>query len=385
MRVLLVNKFYYPRGGSETSMLRMAALLSAKDHEVIPFSMHDPRNEPSRWDPFFLTPVGHDRPSLRAATRALGYGVRRPLRRLLDAARPDVALIHNAYHQLGLPGLLDELAARRIPVVLFLHDMRVVCPAHTLLRNGSLCEACADGRFRNAFLHACGGSRARGLVLAWSARRERRRLGTVKTFLAPSRFLIDKVASMGFAHPVRLLRNPVPLVAPGTPGEAAVFGFAGRLSEEKGVHVLRDAASRAPELSFRIAGDGPLRLDWPSNVTLLGRLGPEALAGERVHWRAEVVPSIGFENCPNSVLEAFAMGLPVVAGNLGGLPELIGTDERGLLFPAGDANALAQALQSLGADRARELGARGRAFIAGECDPARFTKQLVAILEAARC
>jgi len=381
MRVLHVNKYHHRRGGAETTVFAFERLLADAGHEVVPFAMAHPENEPSPWSAHFVSQVRHDRPSPRAALRALGFGVRRPLRRLLAAARPDVALIHNAYHQLGLPGLLDELAARDVPAVLFLHDARVVCPAHTLLRDGRWCEDCAGSRFRHAFFHGCGGSRAHGLVLAWSAARERRRLGTVRAFLAPSRFLAEKIAVLGFPHPVRFLRNPVAPADP-VPGGVA-FGFAGRLAREKGVEVLRDAAARAPELSFRVAGDGPARLDWPPNVTLLGRLPPEVLARERAGWRAEVVPSLAGENCPHSVLEAFALGLPVVSSDRGGLPELV--EGRGIVVPAGDAGALAAALRAMDAGRARELGALGRAFVRDECAPGRIVRELVTVLEAARC
>ena len=150
VRVLLVNKFFHPRAGAETSFLQTRRLLVERGHDVIDFAMQHDANLPSPYEAFFAPRRSYDTDG-RAAKRAVDaassvYSVtaRRALSRLLDAYRPDVAHLHNIYHQLTL-SIVDELAKRRIPIVLTLHDWKIACPAYTLFTEGQPCRRCPTG------------------------------------------------------------------------------------------------------------------------------------------------------------------------------------------------------------------------------------------------
>jgi glycosyltransferase involved in cell wall biosynthesis len=394
VRILHVNKYFFEKGGAERAFLTLDRLLSEAGHETIHFSTQDPCNLPSPWADYFVSGVRHDRAAWHPASWRAGWrmfggsGIRAAVRRLVHDAHPDVAILHNVYHQLGQPVLIDELAALGVRMLHVLHDSKIVCPAHTLMRDRSPCTLCSGGAFHHAALHRCGGSRLRGSLLALEAYVQRRRYRAVDTFVAPSRFLIEKAGAMGFPFAIRLLRNPVPEPArPCDPRAGTAVGYAGRLSPEKGLDVLLEAAARLPAISFRLAGAGPLETglerDRPKNVTLLGQLTPEELARERRSWRAAVVPSLCEENLPYAVVEAFAAGIPVVGSDRGGLRELL--ESRGVQVPAGEAGALGEAIRGLWDDpeRSARLGAAGADFVRRECAPDRVVADLESLLVAA--
>ena len=384
MRILMVNKFHYPRGGAEISHFLVANLMADAGHEIAHLSMRHPLNEPSLWSEYFLEEVSYEAaPWQSKAWKAVrrmfgGADVANAVRRIVADTSPDVAVLGNIYHQLGPATLMEELRRADIPMVQILHDFKIVCPSYLLLRNGRSCELCAHGRFHNAAKHGCGGSRSRGVLLAMEAYYQSHRWHHVDTFVAPSQFLIDQARKMGFPHPIRLIRNPVELEPspPNGQGRTAV-GFAGRLSREKGLGVLLEAARRLPQIPFRVAGRGPLENELeercPPNLTLLGYLTPQTLAREMSAWRIAVVPSIWFENAPGTVLEAYSHAIPVVGSNHGGLAELLGYGGVGVK-PA-DAGDLARAIEQLwgSPERCRRLGLKGLAFVETECSVERFS------------
>ena len=397
LRILLVNKFLYVKGGAERAFFDYDAALLRRGHETIHFAMDHPDNQASPWSRYFVSPVAYDRPGasrhkLTAAARLFfSPEVRRQVSRLVREAAPDVAVLHNVYHQLG-PALALELAARGVPMAMVLHDYKVTCPRYTRLRAGRVCCACGGGRFSMALRHRCGGSAARGALLAAAAYWEWRALRTyhrIERYIAPSRYLIGAVEEMGFPFPIELLRNPVAVPpTPADPTSGRALGFAGRLSAEKGLNLLLDAAAALPDIPLRIAGEGPLRASLERriqseglrHVHLLGHLPHARLLGEIASWRGAVVPSVWPENCPYGVLEPMSLGIPVVGTLLGGLPELI--RGRGLLVPPGDARALQTAMRTLWDDPslAGDLGRRGREFVCEACSPNVFAERLEALL-----
>ncbi len=393
MRILHVNKYFFLQGGAEKAYFQFDELLRAAGHETLHFAMAESRNRPSPWSGYFPSEVLHDRPawhaaSWKAALRTLGAGVSGPVRRIVREGRPDVALIHNAYHQLGQPALMGTLAALGVPAVHVLHDYKPLCGTHDLLRDGRPCFECANGAFWHAAWHGCGGSRGHGLTLAIEGYVQRPHYQRLEILTAPSLFLARKAREMGFTRDIRLLRNPIEIRTPiARPDQGVAVGFAGRLAREKGLDVLLEAARRLPHVPVRIAGDGPLgdalRAAHPANVTLLGKLDSTALEAEMRTWRFSVVPTISFENCSFAVLEACAMGLPVIGTAVGGTPELL--EGCGVLVPPSDADALTAAIGGLWgeAERLRALGTACHARVRGEFAPEQCLAVLVGLLEEA--
>ncbi len=346
MKVLQVNKFHYRRGGAETVYFATSSLLQARGHEVVHFSMQDPRNEPSLYENYFVSNIelreeeGGVSGKLAAAARILySREAEQKIDALLEAERPDIAHLHNVYHQLS-PSILRALNRRGVPVVLTLHDYQLICPAYTLYTQGQVCERCRGGRFYNAVRYSCvKGSRGKSALCAVESYLH---AGTgiyrrnVKFYVAPSRFMARKVIEFGTdPRHVTYVPNFIDAApgAPSAPGER-YFLFAGRLEKVKGVTTLLRAMSPGPVaggVQLLIAGDGEerprleaqVRRERLDSVRFLGQLTAQELAPVLAGAMFVVVPSEWHENAPLSVLEAAAQGKAVVASDLGGLPELV--------------------------------------------------------------
>lgn len=376
-RVLMVNKFLYPRGGAEVYMLDLARMLAERGVETSFYAMRDPRNRDVDTSAYFPSPVDFEAPAgLRGRARAGGrmlysMSARRGMSRLLADRTVDVAHLHNIYHQLS-PSVLAPLRTAGVPVVMTVHDYKLVCPVYTLQSNGRLCERCVGGHYHHVVARRCNRGSLSGSTMvgfeSWLHRALRSYLDGVDVFVAPSRYLARKLVAGGYsATRIVVIPNVVECAGVLTdPGDSVLY--AGRLSHEKGVDVLIDSLAGS-RLELRIAGDGPQRgalerlaRDRGVPAVFLGHLAPDRLAAELEAARVVAVPSTWPENCPLIVLEAMAAGRPVVATGVGGLPELVADGETGLLVRPGDPTSLAGALTRLTADRnlARDLGAAGR-------------------------
>jgi len=397
MRILHVNKFLYRRGGAEAYMLDVAELQANDGHEVAFFGMRHPENPPSPFADAFPSFVELEPPpkrlsgKLTAAARMVhSTSSRRGIEAVARAFRPDVAHLHNIYHQLS-PSVLRPLADLGIPIVMTLHDYKLVCPSYLLLDHGKVCEACLDGRFRHAVARRCkDGSLMASAVLAVEAtvHRATNAYDPVQVFICPSRFLAGKIATAGiYADRLRVLGNFVAArtVAPkARPGGGVVY--VGRLSHEKGVDVLVGAMRQLGPHRLDVVGDGPERsrlealaaASAPGRVRFHGTV-PKSRVLDVVRSAAvAVMPSRCHENQPMAVLEAFACGVPVVATQLGGLPELVRHDRYGMIVPADDAAALADALDRLLADpdHAFGIGQAARRHAELQFAPERHLRQL---------
>jgi glycosyltransferase involved in cell wall biosynthesis len=397
MRILHVNKFLYRRGGAEGYMLDVAELQARAGHEVAFFGMDHPDNPPQRFAthlPAFVQleppPPGVRRRAAAAARMLWSTSSRRGIDAVVRDFRPDVAHLHNVYHQLS-PSVLRPLAERGVPVVLTLHDYKLACPSYQLLDHGRPCQACLGGRFHRAALRRCkDGSLAASMLLALESASHRalRAWDPVRTFISPSRFMAATMTAAGvYPERLRLLDHFVDarrLPAKAEPGGPVLF--AGRLAPEKGVDVLVEAIGLAGGARLEVAGEGPelARLQAlaaelaPGRVRFHGRLARDRLLELVRSATVVAVPSRWHENQPMAVLEAFACGVPVVVTDLGGLPELVEPGRDGEVVPAGDAPALAAALGGLLADpeRALAMGRAARAKVERRFTPERHLRGL---------
>ncbi len=397
MRVLLANKFFYDHGGPETVLFLTRDLLQAAGHEVIDFSMQDPRNRPSPYASYFapnvdLQSVRPTPASLRTAVRFLdSREAARRMRALVREHRPDIAHVHSINHQLT-PSILRVLRDERIPAVMTLHDYKLVCPAYTMLADGRICERCSGGRYFRAMTSSCRG-RARSTLLAAESYLQHRVLRSyraVSLFLSPSSFLAGKFREMGFPHRIEVLPNPSATVASPAGEDLARGGhilFVGRVTPEKGVRTLCRAAVQAGA-ALKVAGDGPqlneLKAEFggAGGIEFLGRVEPERAQRMMREALAVAVPSEWYENQPMVILEAFANGTPVIASAIGGNSELVTDGVTGLLHPAGDADALAGRLAWATEHPAemRRMGEQARTLAAGFA-PEAYLRRLTSVYE----
>lgn len=396
MRVLAVNKFYYAAGGAETVFLKTNALLEDAGHEIVPFATSDRRNDPTPWSAYFAPARNYDAPSLVSRTRAgfaaiYSVAARRAARRLISELQPDIAHLHNIYHQLSL-SVIDELKAARIPTVMTIHDYKPVCPAYLLLTGaGERCQRCVEGSPVNAIVHRCvKQSRAASAVAAVEAylARFRRQYEKVDRLIVPSRFVGDVLIRGGISsHRIHVLPNfadpPASVVS--DRDVAPTFLFAGRLSREKGLHDLLTAASSFQRGRLRIAGTGPLEPQLRDRVRrerlpveLLGRLSRNELDVETARAWAVVLPAVWYENCPMALIEAAARGVPAVATRLGGIPEIVEDGASGVLVNPSRPDELAERLNTFTLEASLQMGRRalerarrlytGKAYLAGLLD-----------------
>jgi glycosyltransferase involved in cell wall biosynthesis len=403
VRILHVNKFLYRRGGAESYMLGVADRQRQDGHVVELFGMTHTQNGPLRFAEHFPPQVDLDPfpvqtgERLRAAGRMFySPASRSGLAAVLAEFHPDVVHLHNIYHQLS-PSVLRAVEEAGIPAVMTLHDYKLACPSYLMLAGDQVCDACVDGHFTHAVAKRCkGGSLpASALLAAESAyQRRRRAYDPVQTFLCPSRFLADLMTRAGvYADRLQVVPNFIDaasITAKRAEGGGAIY--VGRLSPEKGVGTLVEAAGLLPSLHVDIVGEGPddsaLRAlaerRAPGRVTFHGRLPRERVLDLVRANAVAVLPSNCNENQPMAVLEAFACGVPVVASALGGLPELV-PDSCGLLVPPRNPTALAEGLGAVLADPAAALsmGARARARVLHGHAPAAHLSALDAVYLAA--
>ena len=363
------------------------------------FAMQHPKNEPTPWAEHFIGELKFGQPyspaqKLVMATKVVwSWEARRRLARLLDRFPADIAHLHCIYHHHS-PAILPLLAERGVPAVMTAHDLKIACPNYKMRTHDGPCERCRDGGVWNVVRHRCvQGSLAASAVVAVESGLHRA-LGTWRRHLAaivcPSRFFVDKFVEWGWPRE-RFVHVPnwvdaqgfAPAYAPG--GYALYFG---RLILDKGLATLVRAA-HAAGLPLKLAGTGP---DEVALRALVASLGAEVefigyRSGAALHdavrgARCVVLASELFENAPMMVLEAMALGQPVVGARIGGIPEVIDDGETGWLFDSGDVDALAKRLavvKALPDARLAAMGRAARALVEARFSRARYLQAMLAL------
>ncbi|MFH1098867.1 MAG: glycosyltransferase [Candidatus Uhrbacteria bacterium] len=436
MRVLLVNKFWYPKGGSERYAFLLKDLLESHGHEVVPFAMEDERNFSTPRASYFVPHVDFWEATDAVPNETSGLtklrtvfwnrAAARQLDELLKEWKPDVAHLQNFSHQIS-PSILPVLKRHGVPIVWTLHDYELLCPNYRMYTQGSPCERCRRHRYWNTLRYSCMGNCAASAAVALEHSLHAA-LGVycknIDVVIAPSQFLASKLAEWGWSGRVEVIPNfvPIPPTPPTPPPVPRELGislrsrrggkegtgsalFVGRLMEEKGIEDFVEAARRLPGIQFEVIGDGPLgkkfqisstkfqtnsksqapNLPLPAdkfqNVQWLGARSSEETRVRIASAAMVVVPSRWYENAPYVVLEAMAAGVPVVASQIGGLPELVRDGETGLLVPSRDPEALANAIKVLHNDpaRCRAMGERARGIARTEYEPGRHYERIVGI------
>lgn len=363
LRILLVNKFYYPRGGDCISMINLEALLRRMGYEVAVYAMAYPKNLSSDTARYFATEVSFSGglvDKLKAANRLFGTGdIVRSFQRILDDFRPNIVHFHNIHSYLSpiVVKLAHEMGCR---VVWTLHDYKLLCPAYNCLCHGKVCEACFTDltqvlRRKCMKGSAVASALAYGEALWWNRRKLQH---WVDTFVCPSAFMAQKMRACGYDYTkLAVINNFLEkekfdvLSQPEKPEPVAepYYCYVGRLSEEKGIRLLLDAAQNLPYPLY-VAGDGPLaeelrRAYASERIHFLGYLSPQEVVHLVRQARAMVVPSVCYENNPLSIIESLCMGTPVIGSEVGGIPELIREGD-GTLFRMGDKEELEEAIEA---------------------------------------
>ena len=341
MRVLVLHSRYLSgtSSGENRVVEDEVELLRAAGHEV------------RLWAPSPEDGRGASRPRLAARAVWSRSAVRR-VARLAAELRPDVIHVHNLYPMLS-PAVLRTAAA---PVVVTLHNYRLLCLPATFLRDGRACEDCLGRPPWPGVVHRCYRGSAAGSAALAASLGAHRRAGTfrhVSAFLAVSEFVRDKHVEAGMdAARIRVKPNFVAPM-PRREGPGGDFLYLGRLSPEKGLDRLvgrwRDVPGR-----LVVVGDGPdrarLEAAAPDTVEFCGSVPPDQVGGYLARARALVLPSICYEGAPRTVVEAYAAGVPVIANRNGALPSVVADGVTGLLVDPASPGGWRDALARLGDD-----------------------------------
>ena len=402
MRILLVNKYFYRKGGAETYFFALAEGLRALGHDVAFFSMQHPNNEPSYWSKYFVSEkdyvgdISAFKKVQEASTLIYSFEARRKFEALLEEFKPDVIHMNNVHRQLTL-SILDApyLKKHHVPVVYTAHDYILVCPAYTMVNgHGEVCDACLDKHFMHAVKNVCvKGSRTKSALATMEAEflKFHHAYDKIDLIVAPSKFMKSKLDEGGFAGKTVAMQNFLTdsQMAMGArvanthkfedaqSGARPYFLFFGRLSKEKGILTLVKAFLWATGLAngsadmrssdqdvqvlpdawdLHIVGDGPEREaieqliasagpQAESRIHLLGYKSGEDLQREVGNARFSVLSSEWRENMPYSGLESLAAQTPVIGANIGGIPELVVEGKTGFRFESGDLDSLTVALR----------------------------------------
>lgn len=367
--------------------------LMDQGHYVVDFSMADEKNFTSSYADYFVPNTCYNTSSgsiqtIKMAGSFIHSSVAvQQLEALLIREKPQIAHLHNIYHQLT-PSIIHVLKKYGVKVVLTLHDYKLVCPSYLALRNEVVCEACTNGKYWNAFFLNCQNSRSRGFLLSIEALYHKWK-GTydlVDLFLAPSCFLAHLIEERIPKEKITVLRNGIDANSylPGFLDQSYVL-YLGRLAKEKGIKTLLNAYEKLQtNLPIKIAGTGPLefvlRKENPE-VDFLGYQCGQKLKDLIRNSAFVVVPSEWYENCSMVVLESMALGKPVIGSNIGGIPEQIDDGETGFLFEMGNSVELSKKMRILIEDKELRIsmGRAARAKFEREFTLAKHCSTLMAI------
>lgn len=343
LHILTVHNRYKQRGGEDESREAEDRILRERGHQIDEFVCDNSSisGAMSKW-----------RTGLNAVW---SNGVYRQIRNYLRAHRPDLVDVHNFFPQIS-PAVHYAAAAEGVPTMQTFHNYRLACPAATYYRDGEICEECSTRFIKYpAVVHRC----YRGSAFASAATATMLALHSslrtwqthVDAFIAVSQFTADKMSAALNLPPDKIHVKPNfvhPAPQPGR-GEGNYAIFAGRLAPEKGIRTLIAGWQLLQsDCRLRIVGDGPLErcvreaADRDRRIEYCGRFSIRETYAAMGSARFLICPSEWYEAFGRVVVEAFAVGTPVLTTRLGGLPELVSEGENGMLFTAGDARDLAR-------------------------------------------
>lgn len=340
MKVLVAHNYYQQPGGEDQVFETETALLEAHDHRVMRYCLHNDQ----------VADMNHLALAKTGVWNSSSYS---NLRAFIRRERPQVAHFHNTLPLISPAGYYAA-KAEGVPVVQTLHNYRLICPNALLFRDGHVCEDCLGRSVPwPGVVHACyrGSRAATGAVAAISAAHRALRTWekVADAYIALTDFARGKFVEGGLpAEKIVVKPNFIyPDPGPGE-GQGRYALFVGRLSPEKGIDTLLKAWEQLEDkVHLKIVGDGPLapkvaEVDQRlSHVEWLGRQPKDRVLGLMKGARVLVFPSLWYENAPMVIAEAYAVGLPVIASDLGGMSSLVSHGRTGLHFRPGDPEDLA--------------------------------------------
>jgi len=348
MKILQVNKFLHPNGGSETYMFQLTNALQELGHEVKIWGMEDERNISSDFPEFEASNIDYKNQSLlKKVTSTFGtiYSSenRKKISKVLDIFKPNIVHIHNYNFQLT-PSILPEIKKRGIKIVQTIHDGQMVCPYHRLFnfQRNETCVKCVQGSFVNCIKDRCfDGSIFKSIVGAGESmfyHQLNYYNKYIDVFISPSNFLAGLISNK-IDKEIKVIPNFTEIKIHSDTSEKPkeYYLFYGRITEEKGILELIEIFKET-ELNLLIIGTGNLvetieeKIKTISNIDYLGPKYNEELFDYVRQAKYVIVPSKWFENCPMTIIESFALNVPIIGSNHSGFKDLITNEKTGFLM-----------------------------------------------------
>lgn len=367
MKILLVNKYHYIKGGSETYYFGLADILQRCGHEVIFFAMQDEQNVPCAQEEHFVSNVDFNGNTsvfqkMKGAGRVLySFEAQKKITDLIVKEKPDIVHINLVHRHLTL-SIVRAIRKLGVPIVYTVHDLNAVCPNHEMLSQGCICEKCLHGHFGSCIRQRCiKKSLLKSILGALEAMNYKRMkiYQDIDLFITPSAFYKCLLEQAQFTRsPILHMTNFLPADTVYAV-KAPVGGYLlyhGRLSEEKGLLTLLQAVTKLSQVRLLIAGSGAMKDElkrfiaehqMENRVQLLGFQSGTALQKLIAEARCIVLPSEWYENCPYAVMEAMAQGKPVIASRIGGLPELVEDGVTGYLCEPFNSSSLGACIEKV--------------------------------------
>lgn len=362
MKILLVNKFHWLKGGSEKYYFEVAELLKQHGHEVAFFSMYNEKNVETGSKEYFVEQIDlNSNNKLKALDVIYSSENKKLMKKALEEFKPDIVHINNFQRQLSA-SIIDAIKEKNIPIVYTAHDLQAICPNIVMLDSkNDICNKCKNGKYFHCIKGKCiKNSTLKSLLggIEGYYYRFRNIYNKIDFIITPSIFYEGELKKDGIKN-VKGLHNFILLedYKVKTEDEGYLL-YIGRLSKEKGIFDLVRAMKNNKQKLF-IAGSGPEKEKveeliktekLEKRVKLLGFLNADEVKDYVRKSRVVVVPSVWYENCPYSVLETIAIGKPIIGADIGGIPELVIDGKNGLLFESGNSEDLSKKIDMMYSD-----------------------------------
>ena len=351
MKILEINKFYYKESGVTSFLFDLIDLFKKHGHKIIIFSMKNKRNQKSEYTKYFVENLDMSEPSFsfRKLFR-LFYSLqaRKRVKKIIIQEKPDIVHIHNIYHHIS-PSILGVIKKFNIPIVMSVHDYKLICPNYMLFTKNMPCIRCKKYKYYNAVFNKCmknslGGSLAVCLEMYFH-KLFRFYERYVDKFIVPSEFVKNMLINFGQDSKKIIVLphyNSQKIIKNNSNNLGDYLLFFGRLSTEKGIDKLINALyNTGLKNRLHIVGKGPIKnklqdlvkeKGMQEQVSFLGMLEKQQLIRQIAGARLVVVPSRSYETFGLTVMESQINSKVVLASNVGAMKERIEHSENGFLF-----------------------------------------------------
>lgn len=343
MKVLLIHNKYGAYSGEESVVDKQVDLFKSMGYDV---SLFTKTSEGSR-----DTLIGKMKGFFSGF---YSYSSVKKIKKILRNDLPDIVVVHNLYPYIS-PAILKFIRSYKVPVIMTVHNYRLMCPTGLFMRNFKPCELCLKGAEFNCILHNCESSYFKSIAYAarnWYARITKAYINNVTQYACLTKFQTEKLIQAGYGKDkLEVIPNFLTQIPPYEFLQGSYVAVSGRLSKEKGINLILDLAKRTPHIQYKFAGNGNIYDFWtdklPDNCIILGHLNKKELDDFYKKSKFLLVGSLWYEGFPMTILDAFSWGKPAVVPGHAGFLEMIDDKVNGSHYVPGDIDDMQEKVVNL--------------------------------------